>query len=107
MRLRCLLLCTHTPATTLLDQGADSGAFTLELLDLYGAAATEEAIQEVVKSGGSHCSDVRQELERSRRRKGLLSPVAIQLPDDKRINNLVVLPHSLAGYDNLSGEGKQ
>lgn len=92
------------------EKGHAMGGMTaklLELLDLYGPAATEEAIREVVKSGGSHCSDVRQELERSRRRKGLLSPVAIQLPDDKRINDLVVLPHSLASYDNLSGEEKQ
>lgn len=92
------------------EKGHAMGGMTaklLELLDLYGPAATEEAIQEVVKSGGSHCSDVRQELERSRRRKGLLSPVAIRLPDDKRINDLVVLPHSLASYDNLSREEKQ
>ena len=92
------------------EKGHAMGGMTaklLELLDLYGPAATEEAIREVVKSGGSHCSDVRQELERSRRRKGLLSPVTIQLPDDKRINDLVVLPHSLASYDNLSGEEKQ
>ncbi len=79
----------------------------LDLLDLYGPAETEEAIKEVVKSGGSHCSDVAQVLEKRRRQKGLLSPVAIRLPDDKRINNLVVLPHSLAGYDKLSMEEKQ
>jgi transposase len=92
------------------EKGHAMGGMTaklLELLDLYGQNATEEAIQEVVKSGGSHCSDVRQVLERTRRRKGLLSPVAVQLPDDKRINDLVVLPHSLASYDNLSGEEKQ
>jgi len=57
-------------------------------LDLYGPVETEAAIAEVVKSGGSHCSDVGQVLERRRRRAGLLSPVAIRLPDDKRINNL-------------------
>jgi transposase len=79
----------------------------LSLLDLYGPAETEEAITEVVKAGGSHCSDVSQVLERRRRRAGLLSPVAIQLPNDKRINNLVVLPHSLASYDNLSRKEQQ
>jgi transposase len=92
------------------EKGHAMGGMTaklLELLDLYGPTATEEAIREVVKSGGSHCSDVRQVLEKNRRRKGLLSPVAIQLSDDKRINDLVVLPHSLASYDNLSGEEKQ
>lgn len=92
------------------EKGHAMGGMTaklLDLLDLYGPLETEEAIREVVKSGGSHCSDVGQVLERRRRQKGLLSPVAIRLPDDKRINNLVVLPHSLASYDNLSGEDKQ
>lgn len=79
----------------------------LWLLDLYGPVEMEEAVREVVKSGGSHCSDVGQVLERRRRSKGLLSPVAIQLPDDKRINNMVVMPHSLASYDNLTQEEKQ
>jgi transposase len=92
------------------ERGHAMGGMTsklLFLLDLYGPAETEEAIREVVNSGGSHCSDVGQVLERRRRRKGLLSPVAIQLPNDTRINNLVVLPHSLASYDNLTGEEQQ
>lgn len=79
----------------------------LGLLDLYGPVETEEAIKEVVKSGGSHCSDVAQILEKRRRRRGLLSPVAIQLPNDSRINGLVVSPHSLASYDNLSKKEQQ
>lgn len=79
----------------------------LALLDLYGPIETEEAIREVVKSGGSHCSDVGQVLERRRRQRGLLSPVAIQLPNDARINDIVVLPHSLASYDNLTRKEKQ
>jgi len=92
------------------ERGYSIGSLTsklLSLLDLYGTVEMEEAIREVVKSGASHCSAVSQELERRRRKKGLLSPVAIELPDDKRISNLVVLPHSLASYDNLSGEVEQ
>lgn len=92
------------------ERGNSIGSLTsklLSLLDLYGAVEMEEAIQEVVKSGASHCSAVSQVLERRRRKKGLLSPVAIQLPNDNRINNLVVLPHSLASYDNLSAEEQQ
>jgi transposase len=89
------------------ERGYAIGSLTnklLTLLDLYGAVEMEEAIKAVVKAGACHCSDVTQELERRRRKKGLLSPVAIQLPADQRLHDFVVLPHSLASYDELSGE---
>ena len=73
-------------------------------MDLYGPAEVEESIKEVVTSGACHSADVANVLERRRRQKGLLSPFAIDLPDDKRVTDLVVLPHSLATYDNLSKE---
>lgn len=76
----------------------------LSLLDLYGPTEVEESIKEVVKAGACHCADVANVLERRRRQKGLLSPIAIDLPGDKRLSDLVVLPHSLASYDNLSKE---
>jgi transposase len=105
------LVCAAPSAKELFAVAAEKGhalggmtAKLLELLDLYGPKETEEAISEVVKSGGSHCADVRQVLERRRRHKGLVSPVAIRLPNDERINNLVVMPHSLASYDNLTKE---
>lgn len=89
------------------ERGYPIGSLTnklLTLLDLYGPVELEAAIKEVVKAGACHCSDVTQELERRRRKQGLLSPIAIQLPDDKRLHDFVVLPHSLASYDSLSGE---
>jgi len=92
------------------ERGYPIGSLTnklLHLLDLYGAAEMEESVREVVKAGACHCSDVTQELERRRRSKGLLSPVAIQLPEDKRLHDFIVLPHSLATYDKLSGEDNQ
>lgn len=92
------------------ERGYAIGSLTnklITLLDLYGAVETEEAIKTVVEAGACHCSDVTQELERRRRKKGLLSPVAIQLPDDQRLHDFVVLPHSLASYDRLSGEDNQ
>ena len=88
-------------------RGYSIGSLTsklLSLLDLYGSDEVEESIKEVVKSGACHCADVANVLERRRRQKGLLSPIAIDLPDDKRVTDLVVLPHSLATYDNLSKE---
>jgi transposase len=89
------------------ERGYPIGSLTnklLTLLELYGPIELEIAIKEVVKAGACHCSDVTQELERRRRRHGLLSPIAIHLPDDERLHNFVVLPHSLASYDSLSGE---
>jgi transposase len=92
------------------ERGYAIGSLTSKLLtqlDLYGPVELEEAIKEVVKAGACHCSDVTQELERRRRKKGLLSPVAIQLPDDQRLHDFVVIPHSLATYDSLSKEDEQ
>jgi transposase len=92
------------------ERGQPIGSFTsklLSLLDLYGAGEMEAALQEVVESGACHCSAVSQELERRRRRRGLLSPVAVELPADSRISSLVVVPHALASYDNLSQEEQQ
>lgn len=100
-------------AKTMLEMAAERGysigsltSKLLSLLDLYGASELEESIQEVVSFGACHCADVAQVLERRRRQKGLMSPIAIQLPNDKRLNDMVVLPHSLASYDRLSGEEK-
>lgn len=89
------------------ERGYSLGSMTsklLSLLDLYGPAELEAAISEVTEFGACHCSDVAQVLERRRRQRGLLSPIAIQLPDDKRITDLVVVPHSLSQYDKLSEE---
>jgi hypothetical protein len=89
------------------ERGYPIGSLTNKLLtqlDLYGPVELEEAIKEVVIAGACHCSDVTQVLERRRRKRGLLSPIAIQLPDDERLRNLVVMPHSLASYDSLTGE---
>ncbi|MBU6455683.1 MAG: hypothetical protein KGS72_28185 [Cyanobacteria bacterium REEB67] len=106
-----LLFSTAPSAKSMFNMAAERGypigsltSKLLSLLDLYGAVEIEEAIKEVVNSGACHCSDVTQVLERRRRQKGLLSPIGVQLPDDKRLRDFVVLPHSLASYDNLSGE---
>jgi transposase len=88
------------------ERGYSIGSLTskmLSLLDLYGATELEEATDEVVSFGACHCADVAQVLERRRRKKGLPSPIAIQLPNDKRLNDMVVLPHSLASYDRVTG----
>jgi transposase len=85
--------------------GQNLGALTtglLNLLDLYGAVELDQAVMEAVSAGAFHVSAVRQVLERRRREQSLPEPVAIAVPDDPRIQNLVVIPHELAGYDRLN-----
>lgn len=86
------------------ERGGGLGGLTsglLKLLDLYGAAELEQAIREAVESERVHLSAVRLVLERRRREKDLAPPVEIVIPDDPRIRNLVVIPHSLSTYDEL------
>lgn len=85
-------------------RGQNLGALTyglLNLLDLYGAVELEQAVSEVVAAEACHVSAVRQVLERRRREQSLPEPVAIAIPADPRVQNLVVVPHDLAGYDLL------
>ncbi len=91
------------------ERGHSIGSLTaklLSLLDMYGAAELDAAIATVVKAGASHCSAVSQALEQRRRRRGLVSPIALDLGHNARLSELVVKPHSLASYDTLS-QGEQ
>jgi len=86
------------------ERGNNLGGLTtglLKLLDLYGPAEVEQAIQETLQSQAVHLSAVRLVLERRRREKNLAPPVEIVVPDDPRIRDLVVIPHSLSTYDVL------
>lgn len=93
------------------ERGNNLGGLTsglLKLLDLYGPAEVEESIQEALRSEAVHLSAVRLVLERRRRERNMPPPVEIVVKDDPRIRNLVVIPHSLAGYDKLhTNEEKQ
>jgi transposase len=85
-------------------RGQNLGALTsglLNLLDLYGAVELEQGVSEAVEAQACHVSAVRQVLERRRREQSLPEPVAIAVPPDPRIQNLVVVPHDLADYDVL------
>jgi len=86
------------------ERGNGLGGVTVglvKLLDLYGAKELNEAIEEVLKVEAIHVSGVRQVLERRRREQDLPPPVKIDLPNDPRIRNLVVVPRSLSIYDTL------
>lgn len=80
----------------------------LQLLDSYGAAELEVAIKEALTRDVPHPNAVRLCLEKRRENRRQSPPVALNLPNDKRVKELVVRPHSLDSYDQLkSSEQKE
>lgn len=89
------------------ERGTNLGSATsalLRLLEREGAAALDSALQEALQRGTPHVPAVRQILEQRRHAQGLPPPIAVALPDDPRVRNVVVRPHALNTYDNLSQE---
>ena len=86
------------------ERGDNLGSITaalLRLLDSYGAAELEVAIQEALQRDVPHPNAVRLSLQRRREQRDLPPPLAIPLPDKAKVRNLVVRPHTLTGYDQL------
>jgi transposase len=73
----------------------------LRLLDTYGAEAFENAVKEALERGVPHPHAVRHALERWRQAEGKPAVLPLDLPDDPRVRDLNVKPHSLDIYDNL------
>ena len=71
----------------------------VQLLDDYGAAELECAIQEALASGVPHPNAVRQVIERRREQRDRPPPLTLTLPANDRARNIVVRPASLARYD--------
>lgn len=107
---RTNLLAQAAPSSvTLLEHMAERGlplaqatAELSTLLSTYGARALEDALLEALKNHAPHPHAVRHILERIRREHGKPPALPLALPDDPRIRNLVVTPHSLSAYDNFS-----
>ena len=84
------------------ERGDNLGAVTaglLKLLDQYGATELDAGICEALERDVPHPHAVRQCLERRRQQRHLPPAVALSLPDDPRIANMVVRPHDLRSYD--------
>lgn len=73
----------------------------LGLLDEYGAAELEPAVQEAIASDSPHPNTVRISLQRRREARNQPPPIAVALPNNKRARELVVRPHSLSDYDQI------
>jgi hypothetical protein len=91
--------------TALAQRGGNLGTATarlLRLLDEFGAAHLQQAILDALDQDIPHHHAVRQILERQRRVAGLSPAVPVQLPNDPRVRELVVQPHTLESYDALT-----
>ncbi len=93
---------------TLLTKAAERGyslknitACLLDLLDTYGAAELEIAVSEALLRNVPHPNAIRPILEKRREQQKKLPPVRLDLPDDIRVRDLVIRPHSLNEYDQL------
>ena len=85
-------------------RGDNLGSITstlLRLLDQYGAGEVDIAVQEALKKEVPHPNAVRQTLQKRREERLEPPPLAVSLPDDKRVRNLNIKPHALIDYDLL------
>jgi hypothetical protein len=80
--------------------GAATTALT-KLLDLYGAAALDDALRAALQAQSPHLNAVRQILEQNRHAQSQPPPVAVVLPADARVRDVVVQPHPLTTYDRI------
>ena len=75
----------------------------LELLDRHGAEALQAAIEEALCRGVPHPNAVRLALEQRRQAQQLPPPIAVPLSPHARQRDVIVQPHRLDGYDQLTG----
>ncbi len=79
----------------------------LQLLDEYGAAELEAAMEEALSRDVPHPNAVRLSLQKCREEKDLPPPLPSLLPKDKRARELIVRPHKLSDYDQLQQSEKE
>jgi transposase len=88
-------------------RGDNLGSITaalLRLLDRYGALELQAGIAEALSHGVPHPNAVRLSLQRRREQREQAPPLAVTLPEDQRVRNLVVRPHALDDYDHLQSQ---
>lgn len=86
------------------ERGGNIGSLTRRLsllLERFSAAELDAAIARALAQDTPHLGSVRQLLDKARSDRGEPPPVRLPLPDDPRLDRLVVQPHSLATYDQL------
>jgi hypothetical protein len=98
---------SHTLMLRAAERGANLGNITahlLRLLDRYGAAELQAAIEETLASDAApHQNPVRLALERRRESRQVPPPVTVNLPEHVRSKDTLVTPHRLDIYDQITG----
>jgi transposase len=79
----------------------------LRLLDLYGAAALDGAVQDAHGRGAFRAESVAHVLDQRRRAEGARPVITVAISDDPRVRDQVVHPHRLEPYDNLASRGAE
>ena len=86
-------------------RGSNLGTLTaalLRLLDRYGAAELQAAVEETLQCAAPHPNAVRLILERRREARHAPPPIAITLPEHVREKDAIIQPHRLDSYDKLT-----
>ncbi|MFZ5862835.1 MAG: IS21 family transposase [Nitrospirota bacterium] len=86
------------------ERGGNIGSYTRRLtvlLERFSANELDAAIATALDRDTPHVGAVRQLLDKARADRNEPPPVRLPLPDDPRLDRLVVRPHSLASYDTL------
>lgn len=74
------------------------------LLDLFGAAELQAALQTLSSQPTAEVHDVHLLLDQRKRQLDLPPPIGVPLPDDSPLRAVTVVPHSLSSYDSLTQE---
>jgi len=79
-------------------------AHLARLLDDHGAAAVEAALGDALERGAVSAASVAHLLDQRARARKTPPAIPVVLPDDPRVRELRVTPHTLTHYDDLSKE---
>jgi transposase len=89
------------------DPLAGQTARLLKLLERYGAAELDRAMADALARGAVGAASVAHILDQRARGKKHLPPLEAVLPDDPRVRDLRVTPHSLTAYDDLYSDDEE
>jgi transposase len=74
----------------------------LRLLDQHGAALLDAALCEAHQRNALSAHSVAHVLDQHRRQRGAPIPIEVVLPNDPKVRDLVMTPHSLGSYDRIA-----
>ena len=79
----------------------------LRLLDAYGADDLDAAMTDALARGAIAAASVGHILDQRTRARAQPPPLDVVLPDDPRVRDLRVVPHSLTAYDQLAHDDSE